>query len=129
MNRKIYDRCEELCWRNQSTAPIGWTLDADRFVHVNRCRADDSVVGGTSVSADYIYIDVESDLRGQTRPLTQCPAYKYLPRCDKLSISREYIKPVVHPIIDGRPGVPLPECAAFRDYFYRPHLNKNLPEL
>jgi hypothetical protein len=43
-------------------------------------------------------VAVENDLRGQTRSVTRCPAYDYIPEKGK-STSRELYKPVVHPVI------------------------------
>jgi hypothetical protein len=44
-------------------------------------------------------IAVESDLRGQTRGLTRCPTYDYIPKRGVIS-SVEPIKPVKHPVIN-----------------------------
>lgn len=118
MNRIKYDACEVNFSLHQSTAPLGYQLDPVRYENMNRCRPDVGVVGGTNVShvADKL-VDIENDLRGQTRPLTACPNFKYVPRDDGLVVSKEYIKQVQHPVIDKNAVTHLPSCdAKFADW-------------
>jgi hypothetical protein len=59
------------------------------------------ILGGTAVS--HIrgnLVDLENDLRGQTRPVTHCPEYKYIPSAGQTLESKEYLKCVQHPKID-----------------------------
>lgn len=111
MNRLRYDDCATAFALHQSTAPVGYILDPIRYYNVNECRYKLGLVGGNQVShmTDSL-VDLESDLRGQTRPLTHCWQYKYHPRDDGLSVSKEYIKPVEHPILNTTAVRHLPEC-------------------
>jgi hypothetical protein len=88
-------------------------MDPSRFVHKDPCRDAFGIVGATSgVSAvappqtpendiDKIrgdLVELENDLRGQTRPATRCPRYDYIPKAGVVS-SEELWKPVKHPVI------------------------------
>lgn len=101
MNRLIYDSCSYNTELQQSVAPLSYILDPVRFENCQKCRPELGVVGGTAVShINGNLVDLENDLRGQTRPVTKCPSYKYTPPQGNLLQSKEYIKPVVHPDID-----------------------------
>lgn len=111
MNRLRYDQCEYNFSLHQSVAPIGYILDPIKYRHSANCRPGLGVVGGTAVShVDANLVAVENDLRGQTRPATLCPSYKYQPRDDGKSVSKEYIKPVTHPDIPIQPTKHLRDC-------------------
>lgn len=101
MNRLIYDSCSYNSDLKQSVAPLSYILDPIRFENCQKCRPELGLVGGTAVShINGNLVDLENDLRGQTRPVTKCPAYKYMPPQGNILQSKEYIKPVVHPDID-----------------------------
>lgn len=111
MNRLKYDDCAHLFAINQSTAPVSFVLDPIRYYHQNRCRPGVGVVGGTAVShVTENLVDLENELRGQTRPSTKCPKYHYFPRDDNTIVSTEYIKPVQHPVLHTDVRADLPEC-------------------
>lgn len=110
MNRTTYDACTYKQDLNQSVAPLSYVLDPIKYTHCNKCRVELGVVGGTAVShVSGNQVDLESDLRGQNRPLTQCPEYKWVPPSGDSVQGKEYIKPVQHPPIDTR-MVHLPPC-------------------
>lgn len=101
MNRMLYDSCAYNSELYQSTAPLNYILDPVRYENCNKCRMELGVVGGTAVShINGNLVDLENDLRGQNRPNTHCPTYKYLPQTDNTLQGKEYIKPVQHPTID-----------------------------
>jgi hypothetical protein len=111
MNRLKYDQCAYNSALHQSTAPIGYVLDPVRYYNPNRCRPTGGIVGGTAVShATHSLVDLENDLRGQTRPATQCWQYQYMPRADGYMVSREYIKPVQHPKLNTADVYHMPTC-------------------
>lgn len=111
MNRLRYDECQYNFSLHQSVAPIGYVLDPIKYRHTHLCRPQLGIVGGTAVShVDANLVAVENDLRGQTRPSTKCPDFKYTPRDDFMSVSKEYIKPVQHPVIDSRQTIHLQDC-------------------
>lgn len=81
-NRLIYDTCAYQKNLKQSTGVGAYQLYAGKFNHCNKCRIQLGVVGGNDVS---LYkgnlVDLESDLRGQTRASSLCPSHKYQPTC------------------------------------------------
>jgi hypothetical protein len=80
MNRTTYDPCVYKQELNQSVSPLSFVLDPIQYNNVNKCRMELGIVGGTAVShISGNLVDLENDLRGQTRPSAQCPAYKYIP--------------------------------------------------
>lgn len=101
MNRMIYDQCAYSTQLQSSTAPLSYILDPARYENCNKCRMELGIVGGTAVShiAGNL-VDLENDLRGQNRPNTHCPTYKFLPPTENYIQGKEYIKPVTHPTID-----------------------------
>lgn len=100
-NRLSYDECSYKQSLFQSVAPVNYTLDPIMFEHNNKCRMELGLVGGTNVShIKGNLIDLENNLRGQTRPATRCSQYKYTPNESSVLESKEYIKPVQHPKID-----------------------------
>lgn len=115
MNRLTYDSCAYVQALNQSVSPLDYVLDTTRFEHCNKCRPELGIVGGTAVShVRGNMVDLENDLRGQNRPNTHCPQYKYLPRGDGTVQGKENIKPVCHPKVDTT-AVHLKPCQ-FVDY-------------
>jgi hypothetical protein len=109
-NRLKFDRCEYRQSLLQSVSPLNYVLDPVKFEHCNKCRPELGLVGGTAVShINGNLVDLENDLRGQNRPGTRCPNYKYLPSDGHTIQGKEYIKPVEHPVIDTRMNH-LPTC-------------------
>jgi hypothetical protein len=114
--RSAYDACAYSSALNQSVAPLAYVLDPIKFEHCRKCRMEMGIVGGTAVShiSERQLVDLEADLRGQTRPLTRCPQYLYTPSpAGQLTPSIEYIKPVTHPRLEGTMRH-LPACQLFR---------------
>jgi len=83
-NRLIYDTCAYKKTLQESTSPLNYTLYPGKFENCSKCRIELGVVGGNGVSLfSGNLVDLESDLRGQTRPASLCPKNKYEPRCSK----------------------------------------------
>jgi hypothetical protein len=97
-SRLSYDDCSYKTELTQSVSPLNYMLDPIKYEHCNKCRMEMGILGGTAVShiAGNL-VDLENDLRNQTRPNTHCPIYKYLPMEHQ---GKEYIKPVSHPEFD-----------------------------
>lgn len=113
MTRAEYDACSYDRELKQSVAPISYVLDPIKYEHCDKCRIELGVVGGSAVShVRGNLVDLENDLRGQNRPATRCPEYKFVPRDDNILQGKEYIKPVAHPEIDTR-MVHLKPCQMF----------------
>jgi hypothetical protein len=110
-SRNQYDCCEYSHTLSQSMGPYEHVMDVARYKHAQPCRMRQGVLGGNAVShVGASVIDVENDLRGQTRPLTQCAAFKYLPSGRGYVQGRELVKPVKHPRIFDAPRWDLRAC-------------------
>jgi hypothetical protein len=120
-NRLIYDSCAYQKSLQQSTSPLDYNLYTGKFENSARCRIEFGVVGGNAVS---LYsgnlVDLESDLRGQTRKASLCPSTMYSPDSNTCKstvpnlpcTTAEYNSKLVHlPScqIQNFPKVPMPE--------------------
>ena len=81
-NRLKYDTCAYQKNLEESMAPGCYQFYAGKYANNNNCRIEFGILGGNNVS---VYkgniVDLESDLRGQTRPNSQCPSNKFSPQC------------------------------------------------
>lgn len=79
-NRLSYDTCAYKQNLQQSTEPLDYMLYTGKYQNCAKCRIEFGTVGGNGVS---IYtgnlVDLESNLRGQTRPATLCSKCKFHP--------------------------------------------------
>lgn len=88
-NRAIYDPCAYNKRLDESTSVLTYNLDPNRFYNCNQCRIEFGVVGGNEASLSSCnLVDVESDLRNQTRLYSLCPERKYLPNCNKCKCNK-----------------------------------------
>jgi len=79
-NRLSYDSCAYQYKLKQSTSPLDYNLYTGKFENSGKCRVEFGTVGGNGVSiASNNLVDLESELRGQTRLQSQCPSTKYNP--------------------------------------------------
>ena len=79
-NRLSYDTCAYKADIAQSTLPLSYTLNPMKYENCNKCRMELGIVGGTDVSQiKGNLVDLENDLRGQTRQASLCPGMKYMP--------------------------------------------------
>lgn len=109
-NRLAYDTCEYKQRLGQNVSNIDFILDPIKYEHEKKCRHEFGLLGGTNVShVKGNLVDLENDLRGQTRPATNCSQYKFAPSSGNFVQGKEYIKPVQHPKIDTTP-LHLPSC-------------------
>ena len=84
-NRLMYDTCAYKKKLEESTTPLDYTLYTGKYENCSKCRLELGQVGGNGVSLfSGNLVDLESDLRGQTRYASQCPDKKYKPRCSPL---------------------------------------------
>lgn len=82
-NRLMYDTCAYRKELDQSTGSLSYTLNPLKFENCNKCRMELGIVGGTAVShIQGNLVDLENDLRGQTRSASNCPSKHYQPSCD-----------------------------------------------
>jgi hypothetical protein len=100
-NRLTYDTCEYKQKLEQNVSNIDFILDPIKYEHNQKCRNEFGLLGGTNVShIKGNLVDLENDLRGQTRPVTKCSQYKFSPSENNIVQGKEYIKPIDHPRID-----------------------------
>ena len=81
-NRLLYDTCAYRKELDESVGPLSYVLNPIKYENCNKCRMELGIVGGTNVS--HIrgnLVDLENDLRGQTRSASLCPTKKYQPNC------------------------------------------------
>ena len=82
-NRLIYDTCAYTKSIQESTSPLNYTIYPGKYENCAKCRIEFGTVGGNGVSLfSGNLVDLESDLRGQTRPVSLCPLNKYQPECN-----------------------------------------------
>ena len=83
-NRLSYDSCAYKSALKQSTEPLDYMMYAGNYNNSAKCRIEFGIVGGNGVS---LYsgnlVDLESDLRGQTRIASDCPSKMFQPSEDK----------------------------------------------
>lgn len=81
-SRLIYDRCAVSESAKASMRPMNYMLYPGKFVRNEPCRIRSGVVGGNNVSLyNGNLVDLESNLRGQTRQASYCSKLKYQPSC------------------------------------------------
>jgi|LakMenEpi03Aug12_release.lakeMendotaPanAssembly.Ray.scaffolds.fasta_scaffold1045241_1 hypothetical protein len=78
-NRFHYDGCEFIKEQILNRSTLNYMLDHSRYENNSKCRHELGLVGGTAVSHNnYNLVDVETELRGQSRSSSLCPS-KYYP--------------------------------------------------
>lgn len=95
-NRLIYDNCSYAQWVYSSTQPLQYQLYMGKNENCGKCRHD-------KFWHPYDLVDVESELRNQTRPASKCGMYKYNPTCPMSSTCMSTMEPKA-------PVVLAPEC-------------------
>ena len=91
-NRLIYDEGAYKVNLNQSVGSYAYTLDPVKYENCNKCRMELGIVGGTSVShIKGNLVDLETELRGQNRNASLCPAKHYMP--PSLNDNNNYVQP------------------------------------
>jgi hypothetical protein len=86
----MYDSCAYEKSLQQSTSPLDYALYTGKYENTAKCRIEFGLVGGNGVSQySGNLVDLESDLRGQTRAATLCPCKKYGPECKSASCNNK----------------------------------------
>ena len=81
-NRLMYDTCAYKKRLDESVGPLNYTLYPGKYENCSKCRIELGSVGGNNVSLfSGNLVDLESDLRGQTRKASLAPSKKYHPKC------------------------------------------------
>ena len=88
-NRLIYDKCAYQEVLNKSRDVLDYSLYSGKYENCAKCRIELGVSGGNNVSLlSGNLVDLESDLRGQTREASLCINSKYKPSCKKVDSAR-----------------------------------------
>jgi hypothetical protein len=79
-NHPIYDHCTYKRNLKENVSILSYVMSPFRYENQNKSRHRLGLVGGTAVShIQGNLVDLESDLRGQTRYLTHCVNTQYKP--------------------------------------------------
>lgn len=73
-NRLKYDNCSYQKDLYESTSPLAYQLSQYKYENCNKCLYD-------KFWTPYQLVDIETELRNQTRPLSKCDQFKYSPNC------------------------------------------------
>lgn len=73
-NRTLYDNCAYQKELYESTSPLSYNLYFGKHENCKKCH-----VG--KMWRKYDLVDIETELRNQTRPLSKCDQFKYSPNC------------------------------------------------
>jgi len=83
--REMYDKCAQRQRLTQDKRIQDHIMYPGQYNNSAKCRMEQGILGGRP---DSLYtgnlVDLESDLRGQTRPLSQCPSQQFRPGPDPL---------------------------------------------
>jgi hypothetical protein len=89
-NRLVYDECAYKAKMNVSQGPMQYALYSGKYENSAKCRIEFGTVGGNGVS---LYsgnlVDLESDLRGQTRLASLCPSKQYHPSNQPVKLNHQ----------------------------------------
>jgi hypothetical protein len=100
-NRLLYDTCEYKQKLRQNDSSLDFVLDPIKFEHAKKCRNEFGLLGGTNVShVKGNLVDLENDLRGQTRPISSCSEYLHKPQEGNFIQSKNPYKCQKNPRID-----------------------------
>lgn len=82
-NRTTYDTCSYNQELQENVSTLSYILSPYRYEHKDKCRHQLGFIGGTAVShVQGNMVDLDSELRGQTRYLSKCGANQYVPTDD-----------------------------------------------
>jgi len=84
-NRSIYDTCSYKQNLQENVSTLSYILPPFRYEHKDKCRHQLGLIAGTSVShIKGNMVDLDSELRGQTRFVSKCGDNLYVPTGDNL---------------------------------------------
>lgn len=94
-NKLSYDSCTYARHLKENVSVLSYVLSPFRYEHESKCRHELGLVGGTAVShVQGNLVDLESDLRGQTRYNTKCAARAAKPLTEGAPITNDKTAPI-----------------------------------
>jgi hypothetical protein len=79
-NHLMYDKCQTHREQDENVSMLGYIMSLYKHENENKCRHELGLVGGSAVShVKGNMVDLESELRGQTRLATMCVDRQYRP--------------------------------------------------
>ena len=120
-NRLKYDTCTYKQELKRDVTTLDYLLSTFPFENCNKCRHEFGLVGGTNVShTSGNMVDVESELRGQTRVQSRCPCNKYQGPDDRGMIVNHQTAPLP---IDATAHLPSCQMISYRAIPLPPKMN------
>lgn len=93
-NRTIYDSCSYKQELQENVSTLSYILSPYRYEHKDKCRHQLGFIGGTNVShVKGNLVDLDSELRGQTRIISKCQTNLYVPTNDGI-IKNDKTQPI-----------------------------------
>jgi len=93
-NRTKYDNCSYKQNLQNNVSTLGYILSPINWEHRDKCRHQLGLVGGTAVShIKGNLVDLESELKGQTRYISKCGGNLYVPTEDGI-IKNDKTQPI-----------------------------------
>lgn len=93
-NRGKYDTCSYKQNLQNNVSTLSYILSPMNYEHVDKCRHQLGFIGGTGVShIKGNMVDLESELRGQTRYISKCGNNMYVPTQDGI-IKNDKTEPI-----------------------------------
>lgn len=120
-NRTKYDTCSYKQNLQENVSTLSYILSPINWEHNDKCRHQLGLVGGTSVShIKGNMVDLDSELRGQTRYISKCGANLYVPTDDGI-IKNDKTSPIDTTMLH------LPTCQSimYRSIPLPPKMNLN----
>lgn len=113
LTRGIYDSCAYKRRLHESTSPLMYNINPVAYESCTKCHMAYpgfiGALGGQGFGIGPDRVDVDSDLRGQTRLLTNCPTHKYNPHSYKYCGACTNCNNGV-PCTSGQQGLPCAHC-------------------
>lgn len=129
-NKLLYDDCQYNQRLTDNKGQLSYVLNPIKYEHQHKCRMELGIYGGSETSIiNGNFVDLESDLKGVTRPMTQtgqCPTELYHPNKPIVIKSRETGKQ--HNIDTSISHLPCCQLVNYPKYSYTPSPPANLCE-
>jgi hypothetical protein len=120
-NRSIYDSCSYKQELQENVSTLSYILSPFRYEHKDKCRHQLGFVGGTNVShVKGNLVDLDSELRGQTRIISKCQTNLYIPTEDGIIKNDK-----TQPIDTGKLHLPSCQSIMYRSTPAPPKMNYN----